>query len=243
MNRFVWSSLPVLLLGIAASATASDLTVPNTFTAGTAAVAAEVNANFTAVESAVDDNHGRITTLEGTMPGKVDVSGDTMTGVLTVPSIAYSSPRTHYLAISGDAFRPRVNTVDYSCGYGNGGCRINTTTVERLIVNANLPHGALITGFTAHLYDNDPGNDLDAYIFQQFFSTGYTQIGNTVTSTSASTTTQALTAIVSPARQVNNNTSSIVIFVGPASGSTWTAGSSNLLIRGVTITYTISEAE
>ena len=41
---------------------AADLTIPNTFTAGTPAVAADVNANFTAVESAVDDNNTNITT-------------------------------------------------------------------------------------------------------------------------------------------------------------------------------------
>ena len=35
---------------------ADDLTIPNTFTAGTPARAADVNANFTAVEASVDDN-------------------------------------------------------------------------------------------------------------------------------------------------------------------------------------------
>ncbi len=44
------------------SVLAGDLTIPNSFTAGTPAVAAEVNSNFTAVESAVDDNDARITT-------------------------------------------------------------------------------------------------------------------------------------------------------------------------------------
>ncbi|GAB1266046.1 hypothetical protein [Aurantivibrio infirmus] len=43
---------------------ASELTVPNTFVAGQAAVADEVNANFTAVKSAVDDNNSRITDHE-----------------------------------------------------------------------------------------------------------------------------------------------------------------------------------
>lgn len=40
---------------------AGDLTLPNTFTSGTPAVAAEVNANFSAVETEVDDNNSRIT--------------------------------------------------------------------------------------------------------------------------------------------------------------------------------------
>jgi len=41
---------------LASAAIADDLTIPNTFTAGTPAVAAEVNGNFTAVEASVDDN-------------------------------------------------------------------------------------------------------------------------------------------------------------------------------------------
>jgi len=41
-------------------ASAGDLTIPNTFTSGTPAVAAEVNANFNETETAVDDNNLRI---------------------------------------------------------------------------------------------------------------------------------------------------------------------------------------
>ena len=43
---------------------ADDLTVPNTFSAGTPARAAEVNENFTAVEASVDDNAAAIITNE-----------------------------------------------------------------------------------------------------------------------------------------------------------------------------------
>ena len=46
---------------------ASDLTVPHTFSAGTPAVAAEVNENFTAVETAVDDNHTQISDILNTI--------------------------------------------------------------------------------------------------------------------------------------------------------------------------------
>lgn len=40
---------------------AGELTVPNSFSANTTAVAADVNANFNAVKAAVDDNDTRIT--------------------------------------------------------------------------------------------------------------------------------------------------------------------------------------
>lgn len=49
----------------ATAAVASSVTLPHTFTAGTSAQAAQVNANFAAVQAAVDDNDARITTIEG----------------------------------------------------------------------------------------------------------------------------------------------------------------------------------
>lgn len=54
--------LSVSLCLIVAQSQASTLTIPNTFTPNTPARAAEVNANFTAAKTAVDDNDSRITT-------------------------------------------------------------------------------------------------------------------------------------------------------------------------------------
>lgn len=45
-------------------AVAGSVTIPNTFTSGTPAVAGDVNDNFTAVKTAVDDNDARVTELE-----------------------------------------------------------------------------------------------------------------------------------------------------------------------------------
>ena len=50
---------------------AGSITVPNTFVGGTPATASEVNANFSAIKSAVDDNDSRITTNAG------DISANT----------------------------------------------------------------------------------------------------------------------------------------------------------------------
>jgi len=59
--------LPVLLvlLAIPLVVAAGTLTVPNTFTNGTVADADQVNANFGAVKTAVDENDGRITINAG----------------------------------------------------------------------------------------------------------------------------------------------------------------------------------
>jgi hypothetical protein len=60
------ASLAVLTAFFAGTATASNLTVPNTFAADTKAVAAEVNANFSAVKTAVDDNQTQIDAVKTT---------------------------------------------------------------------------------------------------------------------------------------------------------------------------------
>ena len=60
-------TLGALSLGTAVSASgalASELTVPNEFTAGEPAVAAEVNDNFSETATAVNDNDARIAALE-----------------------------------------------------------------------------------------------------------------------------------------------------------------------------------
>lgn len=64
MNRQTLKSLLISTLVVSALAFGSSLTIPNNFTSGTPARASEVNANFTAVKTAVDDNHARLTRLE-----------------------------------------------------------------------------------------------------------------------------------------------------------------------------------
>ncbi len=69
MNRTqtitVWTGAAALLMVLTINmAHAGSVTVPNNFTAGTQAVAAEVNDNFSAVKTAVDDNDSRIAALE-----------------------------------------------------------------------------------------------------------------------------------------------------------------------------------
>lgn len=69
MNRFLLITISLITLASVVSnpVHASEVTIPNTFSTGTPAVAAEVNANFTAAKTAVDDNHSRIAALETTV--------------------------------------------------------------------------------------------------------------------------------------------------------------------------------
>jgi len=52
------------LIITSSSVCATGVTIPNSFSSGTATSAAEMNANFDAVKASVDDNDSRITTLE-----------------------------------------------------------------------------------------------------------------------------------------------------------------------------------
>lgn len=66
----------IIVGAVTPCAFAGELTVPNTFLSGTTAVAAEVNANFDAVETAVNDNDGRITTNSSDISGNsASISG------------------------------------------------------------------------------------------------------------------------------------------------------------------------
>lgn len=53
-----------MFTGTSVTANASQLTVPNTYTAGTAISSSAMNNNFTAVQTAVNDNNTRLTAVE-----------------------------------------------------------------------------------------------------------------------------------------------------------------------------------
>ena len=64
MNKLTKTLVTMATLIYGASV-ASTLSIPNTFSSGAATNAAEMNANFSAVKAAVNDNDTRITALEG----------------------------------------------------------------------------------------------------------------------------------------------------------------------------------
>jgi len=70
-----------VLAALSATLIAGSVTLPYTFTSGTPARASEVNGNFSAVKTAVDDNAARITTLETvvTPAGNVVLGSSTAT--------------------------------------------------------------------------------------------------------------------------------------------------------------------
>lgn len=64
MNKLNRLSVSIALLTFSAIAWSSDVEIPNVFVSGEAALASEVNENFTNVKTAVDDNNARLTQAE-----------------------------------------------------------------------------------------------------------------------------------------------------------------------------------
>jgi hypothetical protein len=60
LKNFLKDSGLVAVLVVAPHSMASELTVPNQFSSGDVTSASDVNANFAAIEAAVNDNHARI---------------------------------------------------------------------------------------------------------------------------------------------------------------------------------------
>lgn len=87
---------------------ASEMEIPNTFSSGAAAVAAEVNANFTAAKTAVDDNNAKIEALQAQVEALE----------ATVAQLQAAQPST-----IASHVHPRLisqNYVDYSLDSGRG---------------------------------------------------------------------------------------------------------------------------
>ncbi len=131
MNKLIKLFLAGLVTAIfmVPAAWAGNVTIPNTFTSGTPAVAAEVNSNFGAVETAVDDNDGRITTHSGSSSAhhpdasglvprawanSVDGSGATLTSNAAVDmnTLTINAPSDGILLINASVHASNSNTVD-----------------------------------------------------------------------------------------------------------------------------------
>ena len=105
MNPF---SLKLTRLGVLAvsaimsqSLYAGSVSIPNSFTAGEPAVAAEVNANFDAVKTAVDDNDSRIATLEATIASLQETVAAQATTISNLQNNISSVQSNSVLALDG----------------------------------------------------------------------------------------------------------------------------------------------
>lgn len=155
-------SAAIIIASLAMPATwAGDLTIPNSFTAETPAVAAEVNANFDAVEQEVDDNNTRINTNTGninthetriaSIENTVGNLGITRTISISAAAMSFDSgdPLVSHgrgllwsAVISGGTQLVVKTPADYAGGDVSFSIFFQTTTATAGVVNFFLrPHG------------------------------------------------------------------------------------------------------
>lgn len=161
IKQYTFKSITLLTLSIASMASmASSAIVPNTFTSGTAAVAADVNENFTSLKTAIDDNNGRVTSLE---TNEASVLAD-----VTAHDARLTSIEVGVISIPPAAFVENSNGCDYTIetsrnyGYIKSGAPGNC----QLIAPVYLPHGRSMTGLTCYLRDNEAPSDFDISLRQ-----------------------------------------------------------------------------
>lgn len=126
-----------LLAGIGSVACAGQVSGLVTFSAGTTAKAAEVNGNFTAVKSAVDDNHARIQALEQAVAA-LQSTVATLSAQLSTVQGSSVMKLEDYLTVDDDDYgrpRARLSGINLQIVNGEGG----TSTANGL--------GNLIVGY------------------------------------------------------------------------------------------------
>lgn len=198
----------------AATAFADQATIPNTFTSGTAAVAADVNDNFTALKTAIDDNDSRITAREASV---------------------ISLPPSIFVSAKGVNCKYHINSSQ-NFGYiesgGSGGCQ--------LVAPIMLPHGRTITELTCYLKDNNALYDFDAAFTQHDMLTTDASVSVTPLASFSTNGTQQSTVVTRSPNSipddlvVDNASYHYQLRLGMDNAFT---GGDSLSVHGCSITY------
>jgi len=114
MKKTHFITMAAAAMLISSGAWAGALTIPNTFTAGTPAVAAQVNANFAAAKTAVDDNNTRITANAATAAtNATNIAANTASAATNATNIAANtaSAATNATNIATNTASAATNTT------------------------------------------------------------------------------------------------------------------------------------
>lgn len=148
----------VLVSGVASASQVAELT---TFTAGSPARAAEVNANFTALRNAVNDADARVTAIEGGKQNRITGEcqpGMAVTGIGADGSVKCVEwrRREEILKLSVPTLQP-FSTNSCVFDFQTRSFSGSHTNFCRLVAQVHLPHGAEVTGIACDVRDNMPG--------------------------------------------------------------------------------------
>ncbi len=115
-TRFELLTLAAALTLTAATVQAGDLTIPNTFVSGTKALAEQVNANFTATQTAVNSKQNKITGACGTALYVKQVNAD---GTLVCDN-PVGTPVPTSISVHAASFAPNRSSCAYQLSHIEG---------------------------------------------------------------------------------------------------------------------------
>ena len=182
-----------------------DLIIPKSWMNGETLTDVDLNGNFQAVEAEVDDNAADIA---NNTANKLNVSGGTLTGGLTVPFISFSAPLSYTKALGMNDFGCYSNgSSTYDCGrviiaagrIAYAALSVGSTVI--LTARLHIPDGARLTEVTCHFVDNSVSYNSSFRVLNRRFNStgpGWLVLTNSISTTAASTSIQSLNATSDP---------------------------------------------
>jgi hypothetical protein len=193
MNQAIQGLKPALLAAMIVlslgSAAHAQFTVPYTFSNGSAADANQVNANFDAIESAVNAAN---TAINGKLTNSIGscAVGYAIRAINTVGGVTCQKVHSGVISVSSIGGTPFTTPMATQMrvvggGMGRAGLTSEPNSSTYLMVNVQFPHGITLTGMTYRVYDASTTYGSTAYLFRE---PGRIMIGSTGT-TPAETST------------------------------------------------------
>lgn len=245
------SIIGATMLSLSQAVFAGDVSGLTTFSAGTPARAAEVNGNFSAVKTAVDDNHARITANTQALAAKQERVGGACSAGSAIRQVnadgtvvcQNAGGTTGFASVSAVAGVPQMNpslatSVSQNPTSLNAAQGRYASTGGRtyLVAPVALPHGATITSFTLTCYDNDPGDGsiigntgiCEGYLYDGQFLMSVATSGEDATAYQT-VTTNTFSPFTAPRQVVDNQNKAYYVYFS-VNGA---AGINHMPIRAV----------
>lgn len=238
-TRFELLTLAAVLTLTAAATQAGDLIIPNTFVPGTKALAEQVNANFTATQTAVNSKQDKITGACGTGLYVKQVNAD---GTLVCDNPVGTSGPTS-ISVHSASFAPNSSTCAYQRTFNNGGF-FNSGSNCSVLAGIHIPIGAIITGFSCYITDDSlttANADMTAFLDRTDLVGGVASIVSISTSTvSTNIGPEVLQGGIFAGNELvpAGSAYSIEVLFGLAGANVDLATATGLELHGCTVSYT-----
>lgn len=229
-------SFLALIILASSQAFAADLAIPNSFSADTPARSAEVNANFSAIETAVNDKQEQLS-------GTECVTGEALQSIAadgTGSCVEIAPERTGYLSLPGEAFVSSTGSaVQTSTNNGGAWAAAGVNTYEILVAPVYLPQGARITELRCWMRQAAPAHLETSLNRRSLADSGITTITALATSDYSSSILEFISGPLNEIVDNSNNSYLIrVRAVDSNSVDSYWPGNNALQINAVRITYT-----